>query len=234
MQLAIIGDYDPNKPTHRATNEALNHSAGLLGLPLTTNWIYTDTILDHFGTISEGYDGFLIAPGGPYRNIPAALDIIRFARLHHKPVLGTCGGFQYMLLEFAKNVLGIADAAHAEVDPDAPNLVIAPLTCVLKGAPLEISLLNRQSRVYRLYEAEKIQETYFCSFGLNPIYHERLREAGFSIVGTDGTHEARILELKAHPFFVASLFVPQAGSTAERPHVLINGFLQSIAKKIVP
>src|SRR5688572_827113 len=110
MKLAIIGDFDPGFRPHVATNEAIEHSRHSLQLSIQYDWIPTDTIITNLSSIQEAYSGFWIAPGSPYRCMAGALKIIQFARLNKLPVLGTCGGFQHMVIEFARNVLDIADA----------------------------------------------------------------------------------------------------------------------------
>jgi len=157
------------------------------------------------------------------------LKIIEYARLNRIPTLGTCGGFQHMVIEFARNVLGIADAEHAETSPYSSKLVINPLTCNLKGEPLPIEIADDYSLASASYKSDTVIENYYCNFGLNPVYQQQLEDAGFAITGTDAHKEARILELKAHPFFVATLFVPQANSTADRPHPLITTFVKNAA-----
>ena len=163
--------------------------------------------------------------------------MIRWARVDREPFIGTCAGFQHAALEFARNVLGIKDAMHAEYDPDAPNAFIRPLICSLVGKKLAIRL-KPGSRAATFYGTTEVVESYYCNFGLNPDYREPLESAGLVISGWDDTEnasavdptlpEARVIELPEHPFFLATLFVPQAASTAERPHPLIAAFCDSM------
>jgi CTP synthase (UTP-ammonia lyase) len=226
MTLAIIGDFNPDTRSHIATNAALQHAAQYLGIPLNFQWIPTDTIRRNFEEIVRTYDAFWIAPGGPYNDVNAALDIIQYARMNNKPTIGTCGGFQHMVLEYARNVMGIKDAAHAEYDSDAPHLVISPLSCNLKGSPLEITITDETSKVFRIYGTKSIIENYYCNYGVNQLFQYEMNDTGFQIVGTD-SREARILELKNHVFYIATLFVPQINSTFEAPHKLITAFLKA-------
>lgn len=145
------------------------------------------------------------------------------------PTLGTRGGFQHMVIEFARNVLNVEDAEHAEYNPYASRLVVNPLSCDLKGKPLEIEIDERKSKTYSIYKSNFIREKYYCNFGLNPEYQSQFDENGFKIVGSDRHREARIVELENHPFFIATLFVPQDNSTMEKPHELITEFLKITA-----
>ena len=228
MKLAIIGDFNPSFRPHVATNEAIEHSKKHLNLELETDWISTDCIVDSFQSIIDTYGGFWIAPGSPYKSMAGALDIIKYTRLNNVPTLGTCGGFQHMVIEFARNVLNIKDAEHAECDPYASKLVVNPLSCSLAGQTLEIELVDKSSKIFQIFGIEKINEKYYCNFGLNPRYQNELSEKGFKIVGTDDLKEARILELINHPFFIATLFVPQDNSTSEKPHKLVTAFLATV------
>lgn len=230
MKLAIIGDYNDNFRPHKATNEAINHSVNKYHIQLESEWISTDSIDTNFEKIITTYNGFWIAPGSPYKSMSGALDIIKFARLNNIPTLGTCGGFQHMVIEFARNVLDIKDAEHAEYDPYSSKLVVNPLSCSLAGQTLEIELTDRQSKTFKLFGADKISEKYYCNFGLNPEYQNQLDNNGFKIVGTDELQEARILELNNHKFFIATLFVPQDNSTTDKPHKLVTEFLKTITK----
>ncbi|MFA6262324.1 MAG: hypothetical protein WC760_12705 [Bacteroidia bacterium] len=229
MKLAIIGDFQEGFRPHRATNEAIGHAMVKFAIPLQYDWIPTDTAQRDFDRIVSTYSGFWIAPGSPYKSMAGALRVIQFARENKLPVLGTCGGFQHMVIEYARNVLRIKDAEHAEYDPYASKLVINPLSCSLAGQTLEIELIYRKSQTFEVFGQGKIKEKYYCNFGLNPEYQNHLHTNGFKIVGTDSMNEARILELEKHPFFIATLFVPQDNSTPEVPHKLVTAFLRKIS-----
>lgn len=228
MKLAIIGDFKKENATHRATNAAIGHSLEAMNSGMEVHWVPTASILDEFQRISTGYQGFLISPGSPYASMEGVLEIIRYARENDIPVLGTCGGFQHMVIEFARNVMGITDAAHAETDPYASTLVVKPLTCSLMGQTLDIRILDKSSITGTLLRSDSITENYYCNFGLNPSYQEAIDRNGFTVVASDADGEARVLELKSHYFFIGTLFVPQARSTPEAPHPLVTGFLRAV------
>lgn len=98
MKFAIIGDFNSSFRPHVATNEAIEHSKHKLGLQVDADWVSTDYIIDNFNSITDNYQGFWIAPGSPYKSMIGALDIIKYARLNDIPTLGTCGGFQHMVI----------------------------------------------------------------------------------------------------------------------------------------
>ena len=220
MKLAIIGDFRKENATHRATNAAIGHSMDQLNSGMAADWIATSGIIHRFDEIAADYQGFLISPGSPYDSMEGVLKIIRYGRENNIPVLGTCGGFQHMVIEFARNVLEIGDAEHAETNPSASNLIINPLQCSLVGQSLDILITAKSSIAYALYRRETVTESYYCTFGLNPEYQSAVHDRGFQVVASDANGEARILELEEHPFFVGTLFVPQTRSTVEAPHPL--------------
>ena len=133
-----------------------------------------------------------------------------------------------MIVEIARNVLGIEDADHAETSPDAPRLAVTPLACSLVGQshPVRVAPGTRAAALYR---AELVVEEYWCNYGVNPAYHGALERAGLTPSGVDADGEIRIVELRGHPFFIATLFLPQRRSAAGRPHPLLAGFAAAVA-----
>lgn len=228
--IAIIGDRDVASRPHAATEASLCHAAEHAGVELDFEWLPTESLdgEDAERRLSR-FAGLWIAPGSPYRSLTGALQAIRFAREHDRPLIGTCGGFQHVVLEFARHVLGLNDAQHAEYDPYASVLFVAPLTCSLVGRTMSVRI-NPGSRVADVLQADAIAAQYYCNFGLNPAFRDRLDAAGLRIVGEDEHGEARIVELPGHRFFVATLFLPQFDSTTDRPHPLIATFVNAASK----
>jgi CTP synthase (UTP-ammonia lyase) len=225
--IAIVGDFDPHSPSHNATTEAVEHAAKRLEIEVESRWVPTESL----GTL-EGlselnlFDGYWIAPGSPYKSMDGVLDAIRNARENHVPLLGTCGGFQHIIIEFARNVLGIADAEHAESSPHASRLFISRLSCSLVGRTLNLTL-QPGSMLARVYGQTTAQEGYYCNFGVNPEYVPLLRSSALKIVASDTEGEVRAVELTDHPFFLGTLFIPQHKSTAANPHPVIAGFVKA-------
>lgn len=227
VSIAILADYRADFEPHLKTDAALAHSARALGLIVESEWIATDEIQP---SIFDTHDGVLVAPGSPYRDMNRTLQAIRQARETRVPCLGTCGGFQHMVLEVARNVLGFADAQHAEYDPNASDLFISALECSLAGREMRISLVPG-TKVAEAYGVASVRERYYCNFGVNPQRLEVLKNGPLKIVGSDTEGEVRVMELDDHPFFVATLFVPQARSSPDAPHPLVNAFLRSVAEQ---
>jgi len=107
-------------------------------------------------------------------------------------------------------------------------LVISPLTCSLVGQQQNVAIVPG-TRAAALYGAAQAIEPYFCNYGVNPEYRRRLEAGGMVTSGVGDEGEVRIVELPAHPFFLATLYVPQARSTADDPHPFIAGFAAAAA-----
>jgi CTP synthase (UTP-ammonia lyase) len=229
LHIGVIGDFDESFAPHVATNAALTHSAEALGLQVSVDWLPTEPLEGDLGSVATA-DVMWCAPGSPYRSLVGALAALRFGRENALPTLGTCGGCQHIILEFARNILGFNDAQHAEYDPYASRLFISALTCSLAGKTMPVNL-KPGSVAARCYGQGRVAEQYYCDFGLNPTYRQTLEEGGLAVTGVDDNNEARVFELPGHPFYLATLFVPQTRSTAEKPHPLVTALLSAGANR---
>ncbi len=218
-RIAIVGDHNPSYLTHRLTDQAF------ADLGVDVEWLPTPRVLGD-PSILGAYGGCLMAPGTPYASIEGAFEAIRYAREHDLALLGTCGGFQHVLIEFARHVVGIEGADHAETNPGAADLVCVPLarSLVRQRQPVRIELASAAGAAYGV---EETVEAFFCNFGLNDAYRPTLEAAGLRFSGFDANGEPRVLELPGHRFFIATLYVPQATSTREHPHPLIRAFVSA-------
>ena len=229
LSIGVVGDFNPRSETHRATNLAFSHAATRSGVSTDIEWIPTVTLEEHAEDRLKRFDAFLCAPGSPYRSMKGALNGIQFARENDRPFLGTCGGFQHMVVEYARNVMGIKDADHAEEHPEASNLFITSLACSLAGKVEEVRL-KPDSRAFGIYKSSRTLERFYCNYGLNPNRRAEIEQAGLYPSGFDVTEEVRILELPKAHLFLATLFVPQASSSEERPHPLFRSLLEAAAE----
>lgn len=155
------------------------------------------------------------------------LNVIRFARENRLPFLGTCGGFQHALIEFARNVCGIADADHAETNADAKNLIVVPLACSLVEKTSEIIFIP-ESQLYLIFKGKPTTEGFHCRYGLSPIWKIRLESVGLRFTGHDPNGEVRAFELPCHPFFIGTLFQPERAALNQQLHPIIAAFLTQL------
>jgi CTP synthase (UTP-ammonia lyase) len=235
IRIAILGDFNPGFRSHHATNDSLQHAAHRLGCPVESVWVPTPSLLEPDRRVRlESFDGIWASPGSPYKSFEGMLKGIEFARVHNWPFLGTCAGFQYALIECARNVLGIKDATTAEEDPAAKNAVIYPVSCAVPNRAPDAPKLSGVVPQIRLrpgsylaahYGKEVVEEEFFCNYEVNPDFEWMAMEAGFPVVARGAQEECRAIESPAHPFFIATLFQPQLSSTAKKPHPLIVAFV---------
>ena len=237
IRIAILGDFDPASPTLPSIDKSLEHAAAKLKILVEPHWIATPSLLEPATLKSlETFDGIWAAPGSPYKSFDGMLKGIEFARRRDWPFLGTCGGFQYALIECARNVLGIKDADSAENNSGSKNIIIYPVVCAvpnrnknapkLSGAIPEIRL-RPGSYLHSFYKKDAITEEFFCNFEVNPDYEWAAMEAGFPVVARGANNEIRAIESPTHRFYVATLFQPQLSSKPGKPHPLVLAFLQA-------
>jgi CTP synthase (UTP-ammonia lyase) len=225
-RIALLGEFDPAFPPHQATMAACTHSAMALREHVAPKWISTaDLTVDRL----RDFSALWIAPGSPYRSLSNTLAAIRESRERGIPCLGTCGGFQHMILEYARNALGFVDAQHAEYDPYASELFVTELECSLAGRELIVAL-QPESRVAGIYGALEAREQYYCNFGVNPEKNAELQRGELRVTGADAEGDVRVVELPNHPFYIGTLFVPQLRSRLERPHPLITAFVRAAVR----
>jgi CTP synthase (UTP-ammonia lyase) len=226
VRIALVGDYDPAVTAHRAIPEALRLSAQRLGVRVVSEWAPTAAVGETAGPLA-GCAAVWCVPASPYASEAGALAAIRFARESPRPFLGTCGGFQHAVLEYARNALGYAAAGHAETAPGAAMPVIARLACSLVEKSGSVRLADG-SRLRAIYGTAEAEEGYHCNYGFNPAYKRMLSDpAGLRVAARDPAGEVRAIELARHPFFIATLFQPERSALRGADHPLINAFVSA-------
>jgi len=226
-RIALVGDYNESVTAHRAIPIALSMAAEHLKADVSWEWLHTRTIAGDIAQLLDPYAAVWCVPASPYENANGAIVAIRFARETRRPFLGTCGGFQHAMLEYAQSVWGI-NAVHAETDSSAENPVIAPLMCALvevKGA----LHFEPGSRLARIYGGATAHEEYHCSFGLNPAYADRLKAGPLKVAARDEEGSVRAVELDGHPFFIGTLFQPERAAFRNQLPTLVKAFVAAIA-----
>lgn len=229
VHIALIGDYHPDIAAHVAIPLALELAANDLGCTFEATWMQTDSpeLSARSPQVLHSFDGIWCVPGSPYASMQGALHAITFAREHQVAFLGTCGGSQHALIEYARNVLGLANADHAESNPSAELPLIAPLTCQLVEVSETIRLVPG-TRIAQLYGKEAIRERYHCSFGPSRQYQHLFDDGTMRIAGLDNDGQARAFELTTHPFYMLTLFQPERSASTNVVHPLIRAFVQAM------
>jgi CTP synthase (UTP-ammonia lyase) len=219
-RIAVLGDRNLEYVTHRELDAAL----GLFPEWASGAWVATDSA-DVEAAVAQA-DGVWVAPGTPYRDDDAVYAAIRRARERGQPLLGTCGGFQYTVVELARGLAGL-DARHAETDPDADTLVATRLACSLVGEVRTVTCVPG-TRIAAICGEEPFAGAHWCNYGLAPAFEDALADAGVVICARAPDAGVEAVELPDHPFFVATLFQPQVGALAGSSlHPLIAAFLDA-------
>jgi CTP synthase (UTP-ammonia lyase) len=225
IKVLLVGDESESVMAHKCIPTAL----ALAGKNVTHEWLPTVEIESAADVAARAASAIWCVPGSPYVKMEGALTAIRYARENGLPFLGTCGGFQHALIEFARNVLGAAEADHAESNAaavGAGTAVVSKLSCALINQSEPLFLL-KGSRLREIYGSDRVVESYQCSYGLNQKWRERLESGGlkFSVFGAE--HAVRAFELEEHPFFIGTLFQPERSAKSGRAHPVIRAFLEA-------
>lgn len=226
--IALVGDYNPAVVAHQAIPIALELAAAELSVPIASDWVATAAITNAANDLAP-YQGIWCVPASPYESMQGALDAIRFARERQVPFLGTCAGFQHALIEYARNVLGMNDADHAESNPAAPHPLISRLSCSLVEVQSEITLVPG-SILHKSYGALKITEGYHCNYGPSKEWEPFLFDGRFRVAARDAAGEVRGGELPAHRFFVGTLFQPERRALKGEVPPLVRDFVRAVSK----
>src|SRR3989442_12663178 len=174
IRIGLIGEQNLEVRAHRAIPKALELAGSSLGIAAEPVWLPTALLAEDTGGKVGACQALWCVPNSPYESLEGALAAIRYAReTEQRPFLGTCGGFQHALLEYARGVLGMREADHAESRPGAAVPFIHRLACSLDGAPGTI-WLSPGSPAWDLYVADTAARGYHTNLRLNPPYRSRL------------------------------------------------------------
>ena len=230
LRVALIGDRSDDVIAHQAIPPALELACRRLGLRQEHDWLHTASLAQPTTPTLAPYDAIWAVPASPYANQHAAIDAIRHARERDIPFLGTCGGYQHALLEYARNVLGREDADSFEDNPDTLFPLVSPMVCELRDTGGDITLAT-DSELAGFYGKSLIRETYNCGFGLNRDFQHLFDDSGLLFVAHDLAGDPRALTLPQHRFFYGVAFQPERSSLQDQSHPLIEAFLHAACKR---
>lgn len=221
-RIAAIGDRDPALLTHREVDAAI----ALLQPSAECSWLATT---DGRAARAEGFDGVWLLPGSPYRDDEAAYAVTAWCLRTRTPFLGTCAGFQYACVVLARELAAVAGAAHAEGDPGATDPVVQRLACSLYGETRTVRPVPG-TRLAAICGEQPFDGFHWCGYGLAPAHARRLERAGVLISADAPDAGSEAIELPGHPFFLATAFQPQVGSSrAQAPHPLLAALVRAAA-----
>ena len=226
-RIALVGDRSANIRAHARIPQLFEALLARDGIALDAYWIATPDAEDRD---LSGFDAIWVVPGSPYASEAGAIAAARTAREQGIPYLGTCGGFQHAVLEYARDVCGLGNVQHAESSPDASELLLIPLECSLVGHEEAVMVVPGTLAASVIGPGRRV-ERYHCAYGLNAAYLETLVSAGLRFSGFDDSGQVRIVEIPGHPFFLGTLFQPELQGDGTDPHPLIAAFARAALKR---
>ena len=241
VDIALVGKYVELQDAYKSIQESFVHAGAAAHCRVRVHTVHAEKL--HEGNAAEllgGMKGILVAPGFGERGLEGKILAVKYAREHGIPFFGICLGMQMAVVEFARNVLGYRDAASTEVDPKTLHPVIDLMedqkSTTVKGGTMRLGAykcrLAEGSLARRIYGTEMISERHRHRYEFNETYRGELEAAGLKVSGVNpDTGLVEIIELPAHPFFIATQFHPEYKSTPEHPQPLFVAFVKAALEK---
>lgn len=242
VTIALVGKYVQLHDAYISVAEALKHAATVFHASVKIRWILSDTLTED--TVSRelaGAAGILVPGGFGQRGTEGKILAIRYAREHKIPFLGLCLGMQLAIVEFARHVMGYPDAHSSELDPRTSHPVISLLPdqdqVTDLGGTLRLGsypcVLKEGTKAREAYGETLIKERHRHRYEVNNEYREELQKAGMILCGlSPDNHIVEMIELKDHPWFLATQAHPEFKSRPNRPHPLFQGFIRAALEQM--
>lgn len=235
VNIALVGKYVELHDSYLSVNEALKHGGLAHDAKVHIDWVDSETLNDdNAAEILGKADGILVPGGFGTRGIPGKICAAKYARENKVPYLGICLGLQVAVIEFARDVLGLTDANTTEIDPDTKDPVIYLMPdqydVTNLGGTMRLGqypcVLAEDSKAYQAYGQQLIHERHRHRYEVNNDYRDQLEANGMHICGVSpDKHIVEMVELKDHPWFLASQAHPEFKSRPTRPHPLFSGLI---------
>jgi CTP synthase len=242
VNIAVVGKYNDNGDAYISIAESLKHGGIANDARVNIHWVDSEELENRPAKEAlAGIDAILVAPGFGGRGVEGKIAAANYARTNDVPFLGVCYGMQMAVIEFARSIGNLKEAHTEEVVPDTPHPLIHILPeqkdIVDKGATMRLGeykcQLSAGSLAERLYGTSCIQERHRHRFELNNDYRELLAKLGLVCSGLSPDYRlVEIIELPAHPYFIATQFHPEFQSRPNRAHPLFSGLIKAAMNKI--
>jgi CTP synthase (UTP-ammonia lyase) len=225
-RVALVGERDLAKRAHAGIEASLELYRRDVDPHLDYDWVPTGSIApESLPAVLHEATAIWCVPGSPYESTSGALQAIRQARTAGKAFLGTCGGFQHALMEYARNVLG-REAEHEEMTPTANDPLIVKLSCSLAGVTGKV-IATGPGDFASLLGAEESVEEFNCNYGFNEELADIFQGSELTFVAHDESGQVRAFRLNGHPFFVGTLFQPERRALVGSLHPVVRAFLSA-------
>lgn len=237
VDIALVGKYVELQDAYKSILESFVHAGAANECRVNVHTIQSEFV--DASNVEEkigGMDAVLVAPGFGERGLEGKIVAIKYAREHNVPFFGICLGMQMCVVEFARDVLGLKEAASAEVNPSTPYPVIDLMedqkSTTIKGGTMRLGAyecqLDRNSLAYKIYGTDIISERHRHRYEFNGDFLERMQEGGLKATGRNPeTGLVEIVEIPTHPFFIGVQFHPEYKSTPEKPQPIFVAFVKA-------
>ena len=237
VDIALVGKYVELQDAYKSILESFVHAGAANECRVNVHTIQSEYV--DASNVEEkvgGMDSILVAPGFGERGLEGKIQAIKYAREHNVPFFGICLGMQMCVVEFARDVLGLKDAASAEMNPSTPDPVIDLMedqkSTTIKGGTMRLGAydcqLDKNSLAYEIYGKELISERHRHRYEFNGHYLTRMEAAGLKASGRNPeTGLVEIVEIPTHPFFIGVQFHPELKSTPEVPQPIFVAFVKA-------
>ena len=239
VRIAIVGKYVSFPDAYLSVAEALRHGGFTHSTDIAIEWVDSEKIGDQPGKYLKDVDGILVPGGFDSRGVEGKIEAVRYARENKIPFFGICLGMQCAVIELARNVCGLEGANSSEFG-ETPHPVIdlerGQKNVTEKGGTMRLGLypcaLKEGTKSYQAYQTDLIQERHRHRYEFNNAYKDILVQNGLIISGhSPDEHYVEIIELKDHPWFVASQFHPEFKSRPNNPHPLFEDFIAAALER---
>lgn len=238
VEVSLVGKYTDLHDAYISVVESLRHAGYKYNTRIKINWVDSEGLekTDDLAGVFKDSKGIIVPGGFGSRGVEGKIKAIQYARENNTPYLGLCLGMQLAVIEFARNVAGVADANSTEFDITCENPVIdlmadqksvVNLGGTLRLGDYECSITDK-TLARKLYGAKNILERHRHRYEFNNAYKEMLADKGLVFSGVNKASElVEIIENPAHPFFIACQYHPEFKSRPTRPHPLFDGFVRA-------
>ena len=237
VTIGLVGKYVELQDAYKSIDESLFQAATYCGHKVKIRYIHSEKLNpDNVEEQLKDMDGVIIAPGFGQRGIEGKFVALEWCRTHDVPTFGICLGMQCMVIEFARNVLGLKEANSTEMNPHTPDNVIDLMeeqkSIHNMGGTMRLGAydcrLREGSRVAAAYGKPEVKERHRHRFEFNNDYRARFEEAGMQCVGENpATHLVEVVELPDHRWFIGTQYHPEYSSTVLSPSPLFLSFMKS-------
>jgi CTP synthase len=240
VNIGLIGKYVELQDSYKSILEAFIHAGAANETKVNVISIHSEHIdAKTADKLFENLDGILVAPGFGARGIEGKIATVRYARENNIPFLGICLGMQMAVIEFARNILNLADANSSEMSPETKNPVINLMeeqkTITEKGGTMRLGAwqcdIKPNTLAHKIYNQTTISERHRHRYEFNSDYRTQLENAGLKATGTNPeTGLVEIIEIENHPYFIGVQYHPEYKSTVANPHPLFVSFVAAAVK----